>query len=491
MKKKPIARAIPGPPPMPLVGWYGNLLRLINDPFNYMTKIRRTYGDIVALAQGGNKPLLRRSNDKVNTLFVFGPKYAHQVLSDTKTFQSGPFVGSIYPTGKISQRKEALQRLGTGGLFGANDHKHRQQRRLLMPLFHRKYIKAYRDDMVAITKQVLDNWQVKQSLNIWHEMKHLTWLIAGKTLFDLDFRQDTENIGAMMQEWTKLIASFGVIMMPVDLPGLPYRRFLDLCVHLDEKMRALIARKRANRADNGNILSMLIQAHDEEGYYLTENELIEHANFLFIAGHETTTNALTWTLFLLAQHPQVMAELLNELEAELHGDAPTVDQLHQLPLLERVIKESMRLLPPVPTSTRIVVETTQLGPYQFPKGTEIVLSHYHTHHDPNIYPEPNKFRPDRWLTIKPSAYEYLPFSAGRRMCIGASFAIMEIQIVLAMLLQRYRLQLAPNARIDPLIGLSLGPKNGLPMIVHQQDGQVEQSKSRVRGHIHEIVDLGV
>lgn len=239
-----------------------------------------------------------------------------------------------------------------------------------------------------------------------------------------------------------------------------------------------------------DVLSMLIQARDEEqGTHLTEDELLGHAGVIFAAGHETSSNALTWTLFLLSQHPQVMADLLDELQSVLQGEAPTMAQLSQLTLLERVIKESMRVLSPVPWNARVTSQPTELGGYTLPAGTEVFVSIYETHQMPDLYPNPTHFEPQRWETVNPSIYEYNPFSVGPRLCIGAGFAMVEIKIVLAMLLQRYRLQFIPQVNIDRRGLIVMTPKHGMPMQVHPQDKQFTQGVGAVQGNVREMVKL--
>jgi cytochrome P450 len=240
------------------------------------------------------------------------------------------------------------------------------------------------------------------------------------------------------------------------------------------------------------MLSMLIAARDEDGSALDEDDLVGHTGVIFGAGHETSTNALAWTLFLLAEHPEVASELVKELTDLLHGDAPTVDQLPKLPLLDAVVKESMRLLPPVPLHPRIVAEDTELAGHFLPAHTELFLSIFHMHHDPAIFPEPNRFLPSRWSKIKPSVYEYNPFSAGPRMCIGAAFAMMEIKIALAMMLQRFRVERLASWRVDRRVAITMAPKNGLRMRIHKADGAwtlARRALPDVRGNVRELVDL--
>jgi cytochrome P450 len=480
--------SIPGPPPMPVLGWRGSLLQMLNDPIRHMVDARRRYGEVVAVVRGGNPAMFTAIDDCPGSVWVFGAELNQQLLSDTDAFHMKPVVGRLYPTGTFGPRKATLARLGSG-LFGVNGEEHRQQRRLIMPAFHKKRIEAYRDDMVAITQRALDRWQAGERIDVAREMMELTLLVAGKTLFGLDFSRDASNIGRRAQRWLKLLLNPAVVMAQVDLPGFPYHRALSLGMQIERDIRNTITLKQARGVDEGDVLSMLIRARDEEGVSLSEDEVVGHANIFFMAGHETSSNALTWTLFLLAQHPQVMRDVYDELDGVLHGDPPAVEQLDQLALLDRVIKESMRLLPPVTMSGRLLSEPVQVGPYELPVHTEVGFSHYVTHHDPETYSEPEKFNPDRWLHINPSAYEYMPFSAGKRMCIGAGFAMMEIKIVLATLLQRYRLQLQPNARIDRFVGITMSPKKGMPMLVHPQDRRFAHSRAEVRGNVREMVEL--
>ncbi len=216
---------------------------------------------------------------------------------------------------------------------------------------------------------------------------------------------------------------------------------------------------------------------------LSDEELIGHAFTLFVAGHETTSNALAATVLLLEQHPAVLADLLDELDGTLHGAAPTVAHVGTLPLLEGVIKESLRLLPPAIIGIRIAAQPTQLSGYAVPKGANVVYSEFVTQRMPELYAEPDRFKPARWATLDPSPYEYLPFAAGPHMCIGWAFAMQELRVVLAMLLQRYRLALVPGTRVD--LTVRMQPKHGLPMHVHAQDRQF--GATPVHGTIRNLI----
>jgi cytochrome P450 len=360
----------------------------------------------------------------------------------------------------------------------------------MLPAFHKKRIEAYRDAMVAITGDELAHWRPGEAVDVAEEMHGLTLRIVTKTLFGEDGGRAARGIGHDMFDALSLLLNPLTALLPYDLPGLPYRRFLDLVARYDQAMRTLVARKRASGGDDGDVLSMLLQARDEEsGAGLSEEEVVGHVGALFAAGHETTANTLTWTLFLLSQHPEVCAGLLDELDQVLGGAAPTVEQLEQLPLLDRVIKESMRVIPVVPGVFRRAAEGGELAGYHVPAHTEIFTSTYFTHHMPELYPEPERFLPSRWETINPSPFEYSPFSVGPRMCIGATFALFEMKIVLAMLLQRYRLELPAGAKVDRFGLITLSPLGGLTMLAHPQDRQFSRGVGGARGSVREMVEL--
>jgi len=232
---------------------------------------------------------------------------------------------------------------------------------------------------------------------------------------------------------------------------------------------------------------MMISAHDSEGS-ISDDELIGQAALMFGAAHLTTAHTLAWTLFLLAEHPSVMGELHQELKTRLDGGFPTNDQVDQLHCTERVVKESMRILPASSYSQRVSAVATQLGPFALPPSAGIVFSQFMTHHMPELYPNPEEFRPERWLHINPSPYEYLPFGAGPRMCIGAPLAMLILKTVLPTILQRFKVTAVPMSEVTgKVISTMLCPTSALMMRLDEQDGRFEAHA--VRGNIHEMVDL--
>ncbi|MEA2574535.1 MAG: hypothetical protein QOH93_1833, partial [Chloroflexia bacterium] len=442
---------IPGPRALPLLGWRSNMLALLRDPINYMLWLHDTYGDVVALP-----------HSKPRFVFVFSPEYNRQVLSDQMLFYNGEVNSPASPV-KLPPGSAAVRLFS--GITTRNGVKHIQQRRLLMPAFHKKRIEALRDVMLERTERHIESWQPGHEMDLLSEMKGLTLSVAVQAILGLDPQREGDRVRRIMERWFKLVLSYGVVAFPYDLPGTPFRRMLRFAERVDGEIRAMIRRRRKLGDGDGRLdaLSMLLHAHDEDGTRLTEDELVGHTTALFVAGHETTASALTWTLFLLAQHPAVLRDLLDELHGRLHGGAPTVEQLNDLPLLDAVIKESMRLLPPGLWFLRVNTAPVSFGQFDIPEGTSILWSPAVVHRRHDLYPQPNAFKPGRWSNIDPSPYEYMPFGAGPRRCLGATFAVMEMKMVLPVILQRFGIRLREGVRVD-LGGSPLAtPRGGLPV----------------------------
>jgi cytochrome P450 len=447
------------------------------------------YGPVANLAAGAPLRFFSPRPRSAGVVFVRGPELLHQVSINHGTYHHYQLIGPLAPQAEPTARQRPLRYFGAG-LFDQNGDEHRRSRRLMLPAFHRKRVEAYRDQMVAQTEAMLAGWRAGERRDIHSDLVQLTMGIATSTLFGVDPARTGARVGLAIQHSLEISFRPATLLLRLDVPGLPYRRLLDLTAQIEGEMRRIIAERRASGSDDGDVLSMLIHAHDEDdGSLLSEDDLVSHAELLFMAGHETSSSALAWTLFLLSQHPQVMADLYDELHAALDGAAPTVEQLGRLPLLDRVVKESMRVLPPVPWNARVAAEATEIGGYHVPAETEVIMSIYHTQHMPEIYAHPERFDPARWESQDYAIFEYVPFNGGPRMCIGASFAMMEIKIILAMLLQRFRLELTEGARIDRLVTATMGPRHGLPMIVQPTDGRYERGAGGARGNVREMVAL--
>jgi cytochrome P450 len=462
-------KAFRGPRALPLLGAKGNLLRFFSDPIGQSLRLHRDYGEVCTLTDGD-----------LSMLCLFGPTYNQQVLSDRNLFHNN--AESFFP---VPETADQL----LSGLTSMNGEQHRRQRKLMMPPFQKARVEGYRDDMVALTERALSRWSPGHTLDISQEMTELTLQIALHCLFGIEDERQAHDLGHLGMEFLDGLTSPAVIAFPYNLPGTPYARFVRTANTLHARLLEFIRLKRT-LPEGRDVLSMLLRAHDEDGSALSDVDLVGQASLLYVAGHETTSHTLSWTLFLLSQHPRVLADLVDELSGTLRGAAPTVEQLSRLPLFDAVVKESMRLLPATPLLfLRHSMDEFTLGSVTLPKGIGLMLSPFVTHRMPDLYPEPDRFLPERWQRFQPSLYEYLPFGAGARMCIGATFASQELRLVLATLLQRFRLSLAPEARVSYRVrGITLGPRHGLPMRVERRDAPLPPPV-RVRGDVPRIVRL--
>jgi cytochrome P450 len=325
---------------------------------------------------------------------------------------------------------------------------------------------------------------------MFREMTDYMLRVTSLLLFQCDADGLAYETGRAVERWVTLNSAVSVgAFVPEARTGASYDELLAAASSLEEKVRALIEQRRAGGAAGDDVLSRLISAHDDSGVGMTDAELIGQTTVLFVAAHLTTANTLTWTLFLLAQHPHVASALVEELDAALGGEVPSLRQLEGLPLLDAVIKESMRILPASAYSHRVNVRPVRLGDLPLPAGTPIVFSPVITHHMPELFPEPEAFRPERWRTISPSPYAYFPFAAGPRMCIGAGLATMILRHTLTVILQHFRFSVEPGATIDARIDWTmLNPATGMPMRLLPPEA--EFARAPVNGSVLDLVELG-
>jgi cytochrome P450 len=453
---------------MPFLGAGGNSFLFTYDPIVYMRKLFAAYGPVAAGVQGS--PLW---------ICVFGPTYNQEVLTHPDRFAS--FFLSL-PASPDS----ALHHV-TAGLLSLNGAVHSRHRRLILPAFHKHTVAGYHTTIVTLTQAMLERWFIGQRLDIVQAMRELTLGIVSRALFGLDLYRDGESLPQLLRHWLHLFTAPITNAFPMNLPFLPYRRLLAVSSYLEQALQAFISQRRLGGTSAQDVLAMLLTAQDEDGSVLSDAEIIGHLNLLFLAGHETSANALIWTLFLLGQHPQVYAALYDELNGTLHGEAPTVGQLNTLTLLDRVIKESLRLLPPAVYGVRVSTEECTLGLYTLPKRSTVIYSSFMTQRMLEFYPLPAQFRPSRWETIDLPSYAYIPFGGGPRRCIGATFAEMEIKLILAMIIQHCTLALAAPTRIDYQVRITLTPRHKIPMVIGLPGHP--PALHQVAGTIRSLVDL--
>jgi cytochrome P450 len=412
----------------------------------YFTKIAEQYGDLALI-----------KFFRVHTVFINHPEYIESVLvTNYQKFHKSPDY-------------RALHLLLGNGLLTSEGEFWRRQRKLSSPAFHRERISAYSGVMVQIADQMLKGWRYGETLDVHQEMMHLTLDIVAKCLFSSDVTEVAHVVGAalevsMLQYVARAKTGF-LIPDWVPTPGnLRYRRSVN---KLDTIIYGLIEEHK-RRGQSDDLLSMLLAARDDDGNPMTDRQLRDEVMTLFLAGHETTANALSWTLYLLAQNPEAEALLHAELNSVLGGRLPGMADVPELRYTGQVVKESMRLYPPAWAIGRQAQEPFELGGYRFEKDSYVFICQYILHRDARFFPDPERFDPDRWseeAARKVPRFAYIPFGAGPRVCIGAAFATMEATLLLATIAQRFRLALDPNHRVVPLTSITLRPKYGIRMRV--------------------------
>lgn len=447
----------------------GRLFDFPDDPLACMRRMYDAFGEISAMEEDGQR-----------IYFVFSPEYNHQVLSDGETFHSRFFA--------LRGPRNSSQRRLTAGLLSMNGEQHKRNRRLVMDAFTKKAIYGYLPTIRSLLEELLLEWKPGQERDINRDMTEYMLRLTSSILFGVDDPEVAYRIGRMIDHWVHLNHELGMgAFVSNQEIARRYDGLLEFARELEAELQAMVHFRRQKIGAGHDVLSALINAHDGEGH-ISDEELVGQTALVFGAAHLTTAHTLTWTLFLLAQHPSVMAELHAELRQQLGGQAPSAEQIDRLPMVERVLKESMRVLPASAYLQRVTSRPAQLGPFALSTGSAIIFSQFMTHHMPHLYPEPDVFRPQRWLSIAPSPYAYFPFGAGPRMCIGGPLAMVILKAVLPTILQRFKVTAVPYSEVSAkIISTMLAPTSSVMLRIDAQDGRFESQP--VVGNIHSMVDL--
>lgn len=372
-----------------------------------------------------------------------------------------------------SLRTPFFRRLVGNGLLTSEGEVWKRQRRLAQPAFHRQRISAYAEVMVDYASRLIASWRAGEVRDIHRDMLRLTLEIVVKTLFNTDVSVEADKVGQVLSEMAKPFASQATLKWILDnrLPTSTHRRFNRAAREIDEIVYRFIAERRASGSDVGDLLSMLLAAHDEDGSQMNDKQLRDEVMTLFLAGHETTALTLSWAWSLLAKNPESEAKFHAELDEVLAGRLPTVDDLTRLKYTEMIAKESMRLYPPAYALGREAIEDCEIGGYRVPAGAQVFMFQWATQRDPRFFAEPERFYPDRWseeFSNSLPKYAYFPFGGGPRACIGNYFAMMETVLLLATIGQRFRFSLLPDHPVSLMPAMSLRPANGIRVVVHSR-----------------------
>jgi cytochrome P450 len=463
-------------PPGPNYKMPGKLIRqFIHDPIKTLSTISQKYGDISYFKLG----------PKQHVYLINNPDYIEKVLIyDHRNFKKGP-------------RLQAAKALLGEGLVTSEGDFHNRQRRLIQPIFHPKQIMSYANIMTDYAIRFRDRWKNEDIVDVSQEMMELTLGIICKSVLNYDVESEAEQVGKWLtitRNYSKRLQSpIGHVLDKIPILPAP-KGARKAKEELDSLVYGLISDRRHQQGEPDNkrfddLLSRLLEAQDSNlagsaslnstqfssNDKMSDKQVRDEVMTIFIAGHETTANALTWTFYLLSQYPDAEKKLHDEIDSVLgatdgnsHNSSriPTPDDIPKLQYTEKVLRESMRLYPPVWTMGRYVEKDYPVGEYTIPAGSSILMSQYVMHHDPQYYEEPEQFNPDRWTakfkTDLPR-FSYFPFGGGIRGCIGEPFAWMEGILIIAVIAQKWTMRLVPGQRIKLDPAITLRPKYGMKM----------------------------
>ncbi|MFD7334410.1 cytochrome P450 [Streptomyces violascens] len=443
----------------------GNLLAFGKDPLGFLTRLRDDFGDAVIWSLGP-----RRS------LFVSHPEHIRELLAARED------------TYEILEISWAFRQIAGQSVILSKGDDWRRKRSLVQPTVRPRQVRSYADAMVECAGAAADGWRGGARIDVRREMALITQRIVLRTLFGNDLGQQTEALGDAMDVAGGTVGAElrGIgLFLPAWVRTPSRRRLLAAVATIDTEVHRLIGERRdrtgsggdpAHRAEErDDLLTRLLAARDEEGRPLSPREVRDEAVTLWAAGHETTSTALTWTFYLLSRAPEARARLEAELQDALAGRAPTIDDYERLPWTQQIVKEAMRLYPPVWIIPAVAREDATLGGTRVPAGTIVWCSTWTTHRDPRWFPRPDRFRPERWDVDAPDVvpeHAWYPFGGGPRTCLGARFAQVEAALVLATLAQRFRLDL-PDTEVPPHAGLLLQPATPLHATLRGVNWQTE------------------
>jgi cytochrome P450 len=418
----------------------------MRDTPNTLLNIADRYGDVAMIRLGFLKLVVLNH-----------PRYVKEVLvTRNRDFIKG---GAFFLMRSV---------LGEGLLTSDGDF-HLRQRRMVQPAFSADRIAQYAQQMSDCARRVRDSWQDGATIEIFREMSHTSLTIATETLFGVGIENRTDEVRQALTEvlrnWKFGFLPLANLLHRFRIPfpsGLRLRRAR---ARLDAILYDVIAQKRRTGESGSDLLSMLVH-HVDEGERMTDRQLRDEAMTLMLAGHETTATALTWMWYLLAQHPEVSRRFYAEIDEVLGDREPTFQDLPKLPYTRQVFAETLRLYPPVWIFTRRALCDVPLGPYVLPRGCQVMACPWVVHRNPQFFPDPLRFDPDRWTpqmqkTLPDMAY--FPFSGGVRRCIGERFAWVEAALVAATLAQRWQMEVLPGQNVVPARAFICRPRDGIRM----------------------------
>jgi cytochrome P450 family 110 len=443
-------------PPGPAIPRVLQLLQWIRRPLQFMDECARTYGDCFTIGFPSLPGAPARSR-RPTFVFFSDPEAIQEIFTGD---------GEGLRAGEANSFLEPL--LGENSLLLLDGQRHLRERRLMQPPFHGERMQAYGEVMRDITAAVVDDWPVARPFPLHREMQRITLDVILRTVFGLDEGPRLTRLRDLLVTLLDRGTKPYVLLLQVDLgPWSPWGRLLRIGREVDDILFAEIARRRAEQSSAwSDVLSMLVAARDENGQPMTDQELRDEMFTLLVAGHETTATSLAWAFHRLFANPEVLERTRDELQRVTGGGALEPSRVASLEYLDAVVKETLRLNPILPVVGRRLVTPMRIGGRDLPAGVLATPCIYLAHRRPDIWPNPARFDPTRFLGLRPSPYSFLPFGGGVRRCLGMAFALYEMKVVLAEVLRRVTLRAAPGHQVRVVRrSITLAPSEGMPVVV--------------------------
>ncbi|PSP77734.1 cytochrome P450 [Halobacteriales archaeon QS_1_68_20] len=432
----------PGPDGLPLLG---NTLQYARDPIGFRERCVEEYGDVVYVRNAGKEVYM-----------LSRPEFAREILlTDHDKYEKPDLL-----------QKRVASAFGNGLLFSDGDLWDRQ-RRLLQPAFHPQQLQRYTEMMVEYSERLVDSWEPGEAYVVQDQMESVALKILVRSLFGVDVGE-RDRIARSVHD---LLARFqpSKQLLPEWVPTPTNRRYKKAIDHLEGVIYDIIEQRRAAEDIEGDdLLSILVQAAEDDGVEMSNKTLRDEMVTFLMAGHESSAVSLTYALDLLTRNPDKEQAMLDELDEVIDGTAPTFEELRQLEYTENVVKEALRMYPPVFSIPRQPLETVEVDGYEVPEGSIFSINVWGIHHDERWYDDPWTFRPERFEDGDHPEFAYLPFGGGPRQCIGNRFSMMESQVILATIVQQYELEHVDDSPLDLEASLTVQPEDGLPMVVQER-----------------------
>jgi cytochrome P450 len=453
-------------------------LRFGLDPLMATRRAFAAFGPFVVLAEA--LPFVRRPRAvllNVPLVLTAGAAFNRELLSDPETWRGV----SLLPGGP---RNSAARRLAQG-LTRTTGHQHAHYRKLVAPPLRRTSVNALAEKMARLAEAEVASWQAGETIDIWESPRRVMRNFAVELLFGGNSKDGyfiADAVSRLMErKW-----GGSAFALPINLPFMSYGQIARDAALLERRLLEW-ARTKRGKVDDRDLVSIIVNSPDADGNPPSDATLVGQIPSLFAAAFEAGQSALTWTLLLLTQHPHVAARLFDELGNKMGRTSPSLSDAGELPYLDAVVRESMRILPPVPFQIRVAQCDTKIFGYHLPRGTRVILNTFLVNRMPHPYPDGDVFRPERWFTIAPTAFEFPVFSGGPHGCPGYWFGSTAVKIALAAIVTRYRLVLPPNTRIDYRVQPTMRPLQRVHALLCPQDGAF--AATPVSGRIRDLVAL--